>query len=118
VIEGMDRGLTRRALSEMSLGKGTPLLIALERPGGSVSRYETVPPPPSHPRAAANFSYAGRLFKTLLLATRWAPGLHRRPEGGGRIHPGTLFPRGERAFDREMMEEIYGHLSKLRFVPP
>lgn len=93
-------------------------MIALERPGGSVSRYETVPPPPSHPRAAANFSYAGRLFKTLLLATRWAPGLHRRPEGGGRIHPGTLFPRGERAFDREMMEEIHGRPFEIEVCAP
>ena len=51
-------------------GSGVPLVIGLERPDGSLSRYDTVAFPDGHPRADANLVYAERLVKFLL----WARG--------------------------------------------
>jgi len=39
-------------------GAGVPLVIGLERPDGSLSRYDTVAFPEGHPRAGANLVYA------------------------------------------------------------
>ena len=47
-------------------GDGRPLVLALERPDGSVSRFETRVLPGDHPRAEANLAYAERIFKFLL----------------------------------------------------
>ena len=61
-------------------GQGVPLIIALERSDGSVSRYETVAFPEGHPRFEANLTYAERIVKFLL----WAPAAGRSPSAAAR----------------------------------
>lgn len=61
-------------------GLGVPLGFGLERPGGSVSRFETTVFPEDHPMATANLSYAERLFKFLL----WQRGAWKAYVGGPR----------------------------------
>jgi predicted NBD/HSP70 family sugar kinase len=91
-----------------SAGGGVPLVIGLERGEGGLSRFETRVFPEGHPRAAANFTYAERLFKFLLW--QW---------GGFKAHVGgpasiaehlraTYSPSGARAFDHKFMgEDVY-----------
>ena len=55
-----------------------PLVIALERADGAVSRYDTVAFPNSHSHADANLFYAERLVKFLL----WARGGWKVTIGG------------------------------------
>jgi predicted NBD/HSP70 family sugar kinase len=90
-------------------GDGVPLVIGLERPDGSVSRFETVAFPDGHPRATANLVYAERLVKFLL----WARGGWKVTIGGpasvGEQIARTYAPGGARGFDyRFMGEQIYG----------
>src|SRR5512137_2057172 len=59
-------------------GGGVPLVIGLERTSGAVSRFETRVFPAGHARAAANLTYAERLFKFLM----WQRGGHRAYIGG------------------------------------
>jgi len=47
-------------------GGGLPLIFALERADGAVSRYETRVFPEGNPRFTANLAYAERVFKFLL----------------------------------------------------
>jgi predicted NBD/HSP70 family sugar kinase len=89
-------------------GQGVPLVIALERDDGSISRYETIAFAANHPRAEENLFYAERLVKFLL----WQ-------HGGFRVHiagPAGLADgirkaystTGARAFDAKFMgEEVY-----------
>jgi hypothetical protein len=89
-------------------GQGVPLIIALERDDGSISRYETIAFAADHPRAEENLFYAERLVKFLL----WQ-------HGGFRVHiagPAGLADgirnaystTGARAFDAKFMgEEVY-----------
>ena len=71
-------------------GAGVPLVIALERADGAISRYDTVAFANGHPRADANLVYAERIVKFLLWArggwkvTIGGPASNRRP------HPGSL----------------------------
>ncbi len=104
----------RRAAVEA--GAATPLVIALERSDGAVSRFETVALAEDHPQAAANLPYAERLVKFLL----WARGGWKVTVGGPaspRSQPGTSIaehirqvysPSGPRAFDYHFMgEQVY-----------
>lgn len=47
-------------------GVGVPLVLGLERVGGTLSRFETKVFPDGHPRAEANLMYAERMVKFLL----------------------------------------------------
>lgn len=89
-------------------GVGVPLVLALERPDGSVSRYETVVFPEGHARAEADLAYAERIFKFLL----WARGGHRTHVGGPAFiadHLRRVYAvDGARKFDFHFMgEDVY-----------
>ena len=70
-------GLARRSLEERvrASGLAVPVALAVEQPGGTVSRHDTVVYPDGHPEAARTHHQAERLLKTLL----WA-------RGGNRVH--------------------------------
>lgn len=96
----------RRAAVEA--GAATPLVIALERSDGAVSRFETVALAEDHPRAAANLPYAERLVKFLL----WARGGWKVTVGGPASiaeHIRQVYsPTGPRAFDYHFMgKQVY-----------
>lgn len=89
-------------------GAGVPLVIALERDEGAVSRYETVVLPDGHPRSLATLDYAERIVKFLL----WARGGWKIVVGGppavGAHLQAVYSPHGARAFDVEFMgERVY-----------
>jgi predicted NBD/HSP70 family sugar kinase len=91
-------------------GAGVPLIIALERSDGAVSRYETVAFPDGHLRAAANLFYAERIVKFLL----WARGGWKVTIGGPTAigeHIRSIYsPDGARRFDYHFMgEQVYQH---------
>lgn len=89
-------------------GAAVPLVLGLERPNGSVSRYETRVFAGDHPRAEANLMYTERLVKFLL----WQRGGFRVYVGGpehiGAFLSKTYSPDGSRAFDYHFMgEDVY-----------
>ena len=88
-------------------GRGTSLVFALERPDGSISRYETNAFPADHPRAGANLTYAERIFKFLL----WQRGGWRAYVGGPRSIGDYIkrcyAPGGVRKFDYRFVERVY-----------
>lgn len=89
-------------------GQGVTLVLAMERPDGSVSRYETAVFPEGHPRFEANFDYVERIFKFLL----WQRGGFRTWLSGPQAiadHLNTLYsPEGARAFDFKFMgQDVY-----------
>jgi predicted NBD/HSP70 family sugar kinase len=89
-------------------GLGVPLVFGMERPDGSVSRFETMVFPGDHPLATANLSYAERLFKFLL----WQRGAWKAYVGGprdvGKHIQRCYAPGGRRAFDYHFMgEKVY-----------
>ena len=90
-------------------GKGVPLVIALERGSGLVSRFETEVFDPEADGAAANLPYVERLVKTLL----WARGGWKVTVGGpaqvGEHIKRAYSPGGSRAFDEEFMGGVYEH---------
>jgi predicted NBD/HSP70 family sugar kinase len=89
-------------------GHGTPLVLALERPDGSVSRFETRVYPEDHPLAEANLAYAERLFKFLLWQRGGCKAYIGGPRGVGRYIAECYSPTGGRAFDHRFMgEEVY-----------
>ncbi len=88
-------------------GQGVPVTLAVEQPGGTVSRHDTVAWPDGHPEAARGHRHVERLLKTLL----WA-------RGGSRVHvdgPDGLVSHLQRhyadeptgVFDARIAEEIY-----------
>ena len=102
-------GRARRAFEARARASGLaiPVTLAVEQPGGTVSRHETVAWPDGHPEAALGRHHVERLLKTLL----WA-------RGGDRIHvdgPDGLVahlrnhyarvPTG--MFDARIAEEVY-----------
>jgi len=97
--------VVNRAFREMvdETGGGELLVLALERPGGSVSRLETRVLPENHPRADANLLYAERLFKFLL----WQKGGFRAyvggPESVGHYLQACYAHQGTRHFDHQFM---------------
>jgi predicted NBD/HSP70 family sugar kinase len=112
-------GRARRALEDRirSSGLGVPVTLAVEQPGGTVSRHDTLAWPDGHADAAHSHHHAERLLKTLL----WA-------RGGSRVHvdgPAGLvaFLRRHYAeiptgiFDARIAEEIYLRPLELRRTP-
>jgi len=91
-------------------GSGVPLILALERADGSVSRFATRVFPDGHARAEANLKYVERLVKFLL----WQRGGWRVFVGGPRS-VGAYIAKvysadGERKFDYHFMgEDVYEH---------
>jgi len=103
--------LANRAFREevAASGAGVPLALGLERPDGSLSRYDTVAFPEGHPRAGANQMYAERLVKFLL----WARGGWKVYVGGPAsigAHVARVYAAdGPRAFDHHFMgEQVHG----------
>ncbi|MBI2433315.1 MAG: ROK family protein [Candidatus Hydrogenedentes bacterium] len=89
-------------------GQGVPLVLALERSDGSVSRYQTYVLPDSHNLARANNFYAERLLKFLL----WQRGGCNVYVAGSPSVAEYLRhcyqPDGLRAFDYKFMgEDVY-----------
>ena len=89
-------------------GSGVPLVLALERTDGSISRFETCAFEDSHPEAEANKFYAERLVKFLL----WPCGGYKVYVGGpasvGAYLQQCYQSDGLRKFDFEFMgEAIY-----------
>jgi predicted NBD/HSP70 family sugar kinase len=89
-------------------GVGVPLVLGLERPAGSVSRFETQVFPADHPRADANLTYAERIFKFLL----WQRGGWKAYVGGPRSVGDYIrecySPDGARQFDYDFMgRDVY-----------
>ncbi len=89
-------------------GAGVPLVIALERTGASVSRFETEVLLDDHPQSTANLMYAERLVKFLL----WQRGGWKVYIGGpqriGEYIKRSYSPDGMRAFDFHFMaEDVY-----------
>jgi predicted NBD/HSP70 family sugar kinase len=70
-------GRARRALEERirASGHGVAVTLAVEQPGGTVSRHATVVRPDGHPEVSRSHHHVERLLKTLL----WA-------RGGNRVH--------------------------------
>jgi len=102
--------LTNRAFQRKveEAGGGVPLIFALQRPNGCISRYETRVLPEDHPDAGMNLTYAERLFKFLL----WQKGGVKIYVGGpksvGEYIKKNYAPGGAREFDyRFMGEEVY-----------
>jgi len=95
-------------LEDVSQAGGVPLVLGLERPNGSFSRFETRVFPEDHPRADANLMYVERIVKFLL----WQKGGFRVYVGGprsiGNYIASVYSPQGARAFDYHFMgEDVY-----------
>ena len=115
LVPPLDDGFRPAALANRAFlakvkasGGGVPLIFGLERPGGSLSRFETRVFSQGHPRAKENLYYAERLLKFLL----WQRGGWRvytgGPEDVGRHIQQHYAPDGERAFDCQFMgERVY-----------
>lgn len=97
-------------------GGGEPLVYALEREGGSVSRYEMAVVSPERPGFAVSLLLAERILKFLL----WS-------RGGARVYiagPAAICahlrdvysPAGERRFDVELMGRVYERPFEVRPV--
>jgi predicted NBD/HSP70 family sugar kinase len=93
-----------RAASE----DGVPLVIALGREEGWLTRWSTRVFPEGHPHAEANLFHAERLVKFLL----WQRGGHTLFVGGppsvGEHLERCHAPGGSRDFDARFMEQVYG----------
>ena len=90
-----------------SSGKPIPLLIGLERSDGSLSVFNSHVFQKGSSLAKENFSYAERLIKFLL----WQRGGYKviigGPEDIGEYIKGVYSANGERAFDVDLMEQVY-----------
>ncbi|HSN78613.1 MAG TPA: ROK family protein, partial [Anaerolineae bacterium] len=102
--------LANRAFRQAAVAAdaAVPLVIALERSDGAVSRYETIAFAEDHPQAAANPPYAERLVKFLL----WARGGWKvsidGPAGIAEPIRRAYAPDGPRVFDYHFMgEQVY-----------
>jgi predicted NBD/HSP70 family sugar kinase len=102
--------LTNRAFAKavVAAGSGVPLVLALERANGELSRFETMVFPKGHPQAEANLQYAERLVKFLL----WQRGGWKVYVGGprsiGEYIQKLYSADGERKFDYHFMgEDVY-----------
>lgn len=99
----------RAFLSEVeATGAGVPLVLGLERPDGSLSRFETRVFRTGRPRAASNLFYAERLLKFLL----WQRGGWKVYVGGprcvGEYLQAVYAAEGARSFDRQLLsDKIY-----------
>ncbi len=95
-----NRAYRERAASDAS---SSPLRIALERPDGTTFVHETLVPSHEGGNVALNERYVERLVKFLL----WMKGGSRIHVGGNEAIAGSIAetygPRGERAFDHEIV---------------
>lgn len=99
-----------------------PLVVALERERGRMTRHQIGVPPPEHPRFAASLELIERWLK-LLVWSRGAHTLHLGAHGpGARTVAGALqkawSPGGARAFDAGMMARVYGGELAVRIGAP
>lgn len=94
-----------RKLAEVS--GAVPLNMALERPDGSVSRFDTVVIPPSAGHLDATLLYVERIVKFLL----WQRGGWKLTVGGPEkigLHIKSVYsPTGARKFDFDFMGTVY-----------
>jgi predicted NBD/HSP70 family sugar kinase len=89
-------------------GGGVPLVIGLERPDGSLSRWETAVYPEDHPQAAANLYFAERLFKFLLWQRGGCTAYLGGPPSVADHLKACYAPGGVRAFDFHFMgKDVY-----------
>lgn len=100
--------LFERAYLELAAKLGSePLVLSLERTGGSISRFETVVIPPSAGYLEATLLRVERIVKFLL----WQRGGHTLYCGGPAVIGESLAkqysPSGERAFDYDFMTGVY-----------
>ena len=99
-------------------GQGVPLVIALERGGGSVSVFRTQCFNERASAAALNLPYTARLVKMLL----WQRGGWRVVIGGpqsvGEYIKQVYSPSGARAFDAEFMGGVYEHPFAVEITGP
>lgn len=100
--------LFERAYLELAVKTGSvPLVLSLERTGGSISRFETVVIPPSAGYLEATLLRIERIAKFLL----WQRGGHTLYCGGpaelGEYLAKTYSPSGARAFDFDFMTGVY-----------
>ncbi len=96
----------QRAVEESEAA--VPLVLGLERPDGSLSRFETQVFHPHHPRSGENLTYAERLLKFLL----WQRGGYKvyvgGPESVGDYIKACYSPGGAREFDYYFMgRDVY-----------
>jgi len=101
--------LWNREFRRLCTAASEPIAIALERPDGTVSRFETRILPHTDANCALNFRYVERLVKMLL----WSRGGFRIFFGGNKsiaeLLRKTYAPDGERKFDCEFMgAKVYG----------
>ena len=91
-------------------GQGVPLIVAVERDGGKVSRFETRVFAEESPRAAANFFYVERLVKFLLwMYGGWKVTIHGPRDVVNYIRA-CYSDTGIRAFDAEFWgDQVYAH---------
>ncbi len=111
--------LWNRAFRRLAERQGAvPLVLAVERSDGSVSRYETVALPEGSPDFALNLPYAERIVKFLL----WQRGGWKVYAGGpaaiGEHLRSVYAPGGERAFDHEFMGGVYERPFTVEITPP
>jgi predicted NBD/HSP70 family sugar kinase len=102
--------LYNRQFRQLARASGAvPLCLALERAGGSISRFDTIVFPPGSPHFALNLHYVERIVKFLL----WARGGWKVYAGGppqiGEYLRKTYAPGGARAFDAGFMGGVYEH---------
>jgi len=99
--------LFNRSFAARLKGAGVPLVLALERERGEISRFETLIFPPGHPDFNLNFTYVERLVKFVL----WQKGGFRLYVGGPAQIADFLrqaySPHGQRAFDAAFMAKVY-----------
>ncbi len=118
IIPPLDPGFRPAALANRAFaqdvaalqGEDVPLIIALERSIGCVTRYETRLFPADHPRYFENLFYAERILKFLLWQCGgWKVYLHAPSPVVNYIQE-TYSHSGSRAFDHQFMgADVYQH---------
>ncbi len=114
IIPPLDSGfvpavLWNREFRRLCAAASEPLALALERPDGTVSRFDTRILPHTGANCALNFRYVERLVKMLL----WSRGGFRLFVGGNAavadMLRATYSPDGERHFDCDFVgTKVYG----------
>jgi len=114
-VPPLDQGFRPAALTHQRFrqdvhdaGEAVPLVLALERGDGSVTRHSASLFPGGHPRAGDNLAYAERLLKFLL----WQRGGWRvyvaGPDAVVRYLQACYSSAGKRAFDARFMgDQVY-----------
>jgi predicted NBD/HSP70 family sugar kinase len=111
--------LANRAFEQETALSSVPLIIALERDDGKLSRFETRVFPEDHPRARTNLYYAERILKFLL----WQRGASKvyvsGPRSIGEYLQKCYVPGGKRNFDYHFMsEQVYERAFSVELCGP